>query len=300
VACGRTLLVLVFLLATLAVAGSPSATPRSGSRAGSLILFWSDTPYPSLWTIRPDGTHRHRIRLRRACKRPSLSPDRKWIVFDGMRRGADLLTEFDIQIVRRDGTGRRVLTSTADWEVDPQWSPDGTPISFTRRPPHGDWRYASIWTMRPDGSDQRLLTPGNKARWSPDGRRLVFSAPAAGSDGDLFIIDADGTNLRHLVVTPAVEWPSGWSPDGKRILFTRSFNDRAADVYVINADGTNERRLTRARGIESGGSWSPDGSRIVFSGDRYRRFHLFVMQADGSRRHELTVGQADDYDPSWR
>jgi TolB protein len=238
--------------------------------------------------------------LRRACKRPSLSPDRKWILFDGQRRGSDLLTEFDIQLVRRNGTGRRSLTNTPEWEIDGQWSPDGTRISFTRRPPHGDDRDASVWTMRPDGSDARFLTLGNTARWSPDGRHLVFSAPAAGTDGDLFIVDADGSRLRHLVVSPEVEWPNAWSPDGKRILFTRSFSDRASVLYVVDVDGTNERRLTRRSGLDGDGSWSPNGSRIVFASDRYGWSHLFVMRSNGTHRHELTRGQADDFAPSWR
>jgi Tol biopolymer transport system component len=277
------------------------ASSRAASPRGSLILFWSDSPIPSLWTVRPDGTHRHRIRLRQNCKRPRLSPDRKWIVFDGTPPGKPPLTDFDVQLVRRDGTGRHALTGSGDREIDAEWSPDGTRISFVR------WRWlegedsgdAWIWTMRSDGTDQRPVVHGNIARWSPDGSRLVFSAPTPESDGDLFVVNADGTGLRRLLATPQPEWPNAWSPNGGKILFTRSFGDRAADVYVIDADGSHVRRLTRAPRQDIGGTWSPDGSRIVFTSERLGRTHLFVMRANGTHQHAITHSGANDFDPSW-
>jgi hypothetical protein len=76
-------------------------------------------PYPSCWSIRPDGTHRRRVyRTRLNCKRPSLSRDRRWLAFDGAPPGKPAMTEFDVQIVRRDGTSRRSLTSSEAREID--------------------------------------------------------------------------------------------------------------------------------------------------------------------------------------
>jgi TolB protein len=292
---------LVCLLAALSAATPSAGAPRTSGRAGSLILFWSDSPIPSLWSIRPDGSHRHRISLRQNCKRPSLSPDRKWIVFDGTPPGKLPLTDFDVQVARRDGTGRRILVSSDDRELDARWSPDGTRISFERRrwAEGDDWRDSWIWTMRPDGGDARPLVRGSSARWSPDGKRLVFSAPTPGSDGDLFVIDADGTGLHRLLATPRLEQPNAWSPDGKKILFTRYPSDRESDVYAMDAAGTNVRRLTRAVRQDVGGTWSPDGSRIVFTSERLGRTHLFVMRANGTRQHAITARGANDFDPSW-
>jgi hypothetical protein len=67
-------LVVAGLLVVLAGgASSTAAAPSSAARVGSLILFWSDTPYPSLWSIRPDGSHRRLVfRTRQNCKRPVL------------------------------------------------------------------------------------------------------------------------------------------------------------------------------------------------------------------------------------
>jgi Tol biopolymer transport system component len=302
----RAFLILGGVVVAFAVGASAAAAPPSDVRSRSLILFWSDQPGgPALYSIRPDGSHRRWIfRIHRGCKRPSLSPDRRWIVFDGPLPGYQerWRQQFDVQVIRRDGTGRRTLTSSDDREIQAQWSPDGSRISYSRlrEADEDDWRLTWIWTMRPDGSDQQPLVNGNSAHWSPDGKQLVFSAPSAGSDGDLFVVNADGTGLRHLMATPTIEWPGDWSPDGRKILFTRSFSDTSSDLYVMNVDGTGVRRLTHARGIEADGSWSPDGSRIVYASNRFGWSHLFVMRADGTRRRELTNSRANDFSPSWR
>ena len=268
-----------------------------------MILFWSDTPYPSLWSIRPDGSHRRRVfRTRQNCKRPSLSPNRLWIVFDGAPPGKPPMSDFDIQVVRRDGTGRRTLAGTQDREINAQWSPDGRSISYERlrKADESDWRKTWIWTIRPDGSGAHRLVRGNNARWSPDGKRLVFSAPAARSRGDLFVIGADGRGMRRLLAGPELDWPNAWSPNGRRILFTRSYDDGTSQVYAMNADGTGVRRLTHARGENVGGSWSPNGTRIVFTSTRVGHSHLFAMRSDGTHERELTRRRADDFDPLWR
>ena len=124
-----------------------------------------------------------------------------------------------------------------DRETDPQWSPDGARISYSRlsKEDGEDWRKSWIWTVRPDGTDAKPLVRGNNARWSPNGEQLVFSAPTARSDGDLFVISADGTGLRRLLGTPRPEWPSDWSPNGKQILFTRQLFGGQTDVYAMNA-----------------------------------------------------------------
>jgi Tol biopolymer transport system component len=300
-----TRLTLACLAAALVAGAASAAAPRAPGRSGGLILFWSDTPIPSLWSIRPDGTHRQRVYLtRQNCKRPSLSPDRRWIAFDGAPPGKPAMSDFDIQVVRRDGTGRRTVAGTGDREIDAQWSPAGTRISYERlrKAVESDWRKTWIWTVRPDGTGARALVHGNNARWSPDGRRLVFSAPTARTDDDLFVIGANGRGLRRVLATPGLEQPSAWSPDGRRILFTRYAADGSgsSQVYVVNVDGTHVRQLTRALGENVGGSWSPDGTRIVFTSTRLGRSHLFVMRANGTGERELTRRNADDFDPVWR
>jgi Tol biopolymer transport system component len=285
----RVLALLVACIGCLA-AGAAGAPAKSDH---GLIAFWSDEPWPTIWTVRPDGSGLHRIlRNGQNAKRPALSPDLKRIVFDGTPPGRTPISDFDVQIVRRDGSGLRTLTHSKLWDTDAQWSPDGALISFTRAP-KDEWTRAWIWTVRPDGSNLLRLARGQLGRWSPDGRHLVLDAPTTTSQGNLFIVDADGSHRRLLVRSPELDQAADWSPDGRQILFTR-FNATSpgSTVWVVNVDGTGLRRV--AKGIA--GSWSPDGSSILYAAAFPGR--LFVTGADGSGKQAIpgVVGA----DPDWR
>lgn len=283
------------LVVALSCALFPSVSAGADDEKGNLDLigFWSDDPWPSIWTVRPDGSQRRRIlRTRQNAKRPRLSPNGQWVVFDGTRPGLTPISDFDIQLVRRNGRGRRTLTRSRFWDNDAQWSPDGRRISFSRTT-DADWTKAWIWTVRPDGTAPRKLARGQFGRWSPDGTRLALDSPTPASPGDLFIVDADGRNRRLLLASPELDQPADWSPDGKRILFTRySSTSSRSSVHVIGVDGAGLRRL----GAGIAGSFSPDGSRIVYT----KAFEgtLFVMRADGSGSRPLRgiVGA----EPDWR
>jgi Tol biopolymer transport system component len=281
-------------IALACLLGAATSAAHANPAGPGLIVYWRESPFPSIWAIRPDGTHARRIlRTRQNAKRARLSPDRSWVAFDGSSPGKAPLTDFDIQIVRLDGTGRRTLTDSDYWDIDAQWSPDGERLSFTRggRGELG-WPNTEIWIVRRDGTGLHGIGPGSDARWSPDGSKLLFDAPTSRSQADLFVMNADGTNRRQLLATRKLEGAAGWSLDGRKILFTR-FNDgsgRNADVFVMNADATNPRRL--AQGVA--GSWSPNGRRIVYT----TSLQLRIMNADGSHRRKLR--SAGIWDPDWR
>jgi Tol biopolymer transport system component len=245
--------VFVGLAATTAAAVTLGAGGGDGSGNRGLIVYWRDSPWPSIWAMQPDGSGRHRIlRNHQNAKRPVLSAGRAWVAFDGAPPGKRAMSDFDIQIVRLDGSGRRTLTRSSAWDVDAQWSPDGKLLSFSRQPPHPqDASGASVWIVQRDGSGLRRVVSGFGARWSPDGTRLVYET----RDGDLHVIGADGSGDRALLTGPALDWPAAWSRDGRKILFTRSPRTDVFDVFVVNADGTGVKRL--AHGVA--GSWSPDG-----------------------------------------
>jgi TolB protein len=117
------------------------------------------------------------------------------------------------------------------------------------------------------------------------------------SDGDLFVVNADGTGRNSLLATPEFEAPAAWSPNGTRILFTRFGEEGVADVFVLDSDGTNVRALTTAKGQDVAGAWSPDGSKILFTSERTGYAQLFVMDADGCHQHVLSPSSIDQSTP---
>jgi hypothetical protein len=102
---GRTLVLAGLVALTTAAAGDARA-PRNG-----LVSFWTGTGTPAVWVMRPDGSGRRLVtRFKQSAKRGSFSPDGRLLVFDGTRTATGRREDFDVQVVRLDGTGRRWLT----------------------------------------------------------------------------------------------------------------------------------------------------------------------------------------------
>src|SRR5437667_310835 len=108
----------------------------------------------------------------------------------------------------------------------------------------------------------------------------------ARADGaQLYLMNADGSNLAQLTHGPAVHFMPAVSPDGTKIAFTSNL-DGAFGIYVANADGSNPVRLTQ--GMDGDPVWSPDGTRIAFeSGREDGTSDVYFMNADGSNRFQL-------------
>ncbi len=152
----------------------------------------------------------------------------------------------------------------------------------------------AIFTVRPDGSELRNLTPRGEFErnpvWSPDGRKILFAREA-----DLYLMQADGTG--RVLIAPGSAEGGGynWSPDGSMIAFTPSglFGDVfIQELWVMGADGSNPRRLA-AEG--SSPTWAPDSRRIAYERDGQIR----VINVDGSGSARLTNQRFGASQPAW-
>jgi TolB protein len=138
------------------------------------------------------------------------------------------------------------------------------------------------------------VTRDGAPAWSPDGNQIAYYSEVGGQPADLFVMDADGRNVRQLTKTPEAEGYPAWSPDGRQIAFESHTPDGNFDVYVMKADGSNVRRLTREPRRDVGPAWSPDGLKLAFMSDRGgKEFNLYWMNADGSAVEQLTSGETD-------
>jgi Tol biopolymer transport system component len=122
-----------------------------------------------------------------------------------------------------------------------------------------DGHAADVVVARVDGSERRRLTddPGEDSSpvWSPDGSRIAFISDrdrdgrclfhdCIGHAGELYVMDADGSDQRRLTRTAATESSPSWSPDGRRIVFSRIADEDAdPDLYIVNVDTGAESRL---------------------------------------------------------
>ena len=168
----------------------------------------------------------------------------------------------------------------------------------------GNW---DIYSMDVNGNNLVQLTdhPASDLHpaGSPDGRRIAF-ASGRGVTHDLYVMDSDGNNVIRLTHDNFREGPPSWSPDGRKIAFT-SFCKLNCDIFTVDANGANRTRLTEHEMENFGPSWSPDGRKIAFvSALNFGALdprHIFVMNADGKGRRNLTGDTNLKYNsnPTW-
>ncbi len=166
-------------------------------------------------------------------------------------------------------------------------SRDGTKLAFNT--------LRQIWVMNADGSGAHVVVSGSSLvgtpSWSPDGSRLAFSDNRTGN-GDIYLIDADGTHVVRLTSNSNTEEGSpSWSPDGSRIAFS-DFEESTflSRIYTIGVDGIGLTRLSPDSAYDGTPSWSPDGAKIAFGTSPN---DIWVMDSDGSDRVDLTPGTID-------
>lgn len=215
--------------------------------------------------------------------------------FPGANGRIAFSSEGDIWTINADGSGLTRLTSTPEEEAQSAFSPDGTRITYRRRPTAGE--PYQVYVMNADGSDQRRISQSavndTQPGWSPDGNTLVFRRSTSGDpNADVWAMNADGTNVRALVTSPGADerYPV-FSADGSRLAFNSS-RDGQYEIYVANADGSAPQRLTTNPGYDSAPSWAPDGTRIAFERgdalDADTTKDIWIMDASGANQTQLT------------
>jgi dipeptidyl aminopeptidase/acylaminoacyl peptidase len=235
----------------------------------------------------PTGAEGSRLTRPGEDSEPAWSPDGRRLAFTRLERTPGAA------IIVRDERGReRMVAAFGNDSQEAAWSPDGKWIAFTA----GAWG-RTIYTIRPDGSDSRVLVPGElwvfprSPAWSPDGRSLAFSEnrrDIVTGLNDIYLIDRDGSNRRKL--TENGSQPS-WSPDGKSIVFVRD-----ADLVAIGVDGRDERVLTSTPEREADPAWSPDGRWIAFE----REGDILLVRPNGSGEAVVRGTALLESDPAWR
>ena len=233
-------------------------------------------------------------------------PDNKHIIYSSTHLGDEKCPEtpmkvngkyiwpiydsYDIFVADLEGNIVKQLTNEIGYDAEPTVSPKGDKIVFTSTR-SGD---IELYTMNIDGSDVKQITHelgyDGGAFFSPDGTKLIFRSSRPKTDEEikeykdllaqglvqptemeLYICNADGSELRQLTKMGNANWSPFFHPSGKKIIFSSNYESPRGfpfDLYMIDIDGKNLERITYGQSFNAFPVFSNDGKKLIFSSNR--------------------------------
>lgn len=174
--------------------------------------------------------------------------------------GWDYDPYYDIYTATRDGDDLVNLTNTEGYDAEGSYSSDGSRILFASN------REAY----------SRPLSLAEQALFEDDASYFM----------DLYIMDADGSNVQQLTSSPGYDGGPFFSPDDSSIVWRRFNPDgNSAEIWTMDADGSNQRQLTAEAMVSWGPYFHPSGEYIIYSSNvlGHANFELFMIDVEGQK-----------------
>jgi Tol biopolymer transport system component len=207
-------------------------------------------------------------------------------------------------VANEDGTGERLLvrrSNATEWFMGlPAWSPDGKTIACIAASSIGGQNFSVLAVNVADGTQRQVGTTkwtwAKYLTWLGDGSGLMASAADSTTapwqvwyisypDGAARRITNDLSDYRVRSVTA----------DSKTLLAVQGNTSTDVSVGPVSGDASQLKQVTFTRGDRiNQGAWTPDG-KIVFDSKAGANYNLWVMNADGGNRRQITNGTEDDY-----
>ena len=207
---------------------------------------------------------------------------------------------FTLRITDADGEGGQVALTSVEPIISPAWSPDGRELAYVSF----EQQKAVVVVQDVASGQRRVLAnfrgSNSAPAWSPDGRSLVLSMSRDGGT-QLFSIARDGSGVKRLTQSGAIDTEASFSPDGRTIYFV---SDRGGgpQIYRMPAAGGNAERVTFAGAYNISPAVSPDGRTLAYIsrlGGGSFRLHTMDLSNGASGNIQALSDTNEDESPSF-
>ncbi|MEM7545189.1 MAG: M28 family peptidase [Pseudomonadota bacterium] len=224
-----------------------------------------------------------------------ISPDGKRVMFSSTQFDAEAQAKMQAELdFRASGQTRRY-----QWDYDPAYE------IVERDLETGEFRqltdalgYDAEGSYSPDGS--KILFASNRHAYSEElsAEDAALLARDPSFFMELYVMDADGGNVRRLTDAPGYDGGPFWSADGTQFTWRRFSQDGArAEIYVANADGGDQREITDLGVMSWAPFFHPSGEYLIFNTNLqgFANFELYIVDAKGEKQ-PVRVSDRDGFD----
>ncbi|ATB35215.1 TolB protein [Cystobacter fuscus] len=281
-------------------ASAPMSLEERRALPGVIAFVSERAPQRDVWLVRPSGGESQLTRAPEDEYPVAPSPDGAAMLVVSAAEVGGLHLE-QLWLVPLGGGPRVKVTEPRGRARNPSWAPDGSWLvvesdargfsDVVRQAPRADAEVLELATAREGNFEPSV---------SPDGTRVVFVSSRDG-DPELYVMKADGTDVRRLTHFHREDMVPRWSPDGQWISFLSDREGRTR-LYVMKPDGTQLRPVSGSAtvGEEREPAWSPDGRKLAFvAASKDTKARIWVVDVAGGEPVALTRGQAVDDQPAW-
>jgi DNA-binding winged helix-turn-helix (wHTH) protein len=194
----------------------------------------------------------------------------------------DLAHATEANAIKRIVTGQESIGG-------PQPSPDGKRLTYYMQSTDSN---LEIWVCNADGSSPKKLTSMGRTgtpRWSPDGRWIAFDSDGRYGSSNIYLVPANGGQVRTVVADAGNNSVPSWSRDGKFIYFAsnRGGGWEGDQVWKVPAEGGEPVQITRQGGFSAYESF--DGHTLYYAKSRYENPEIWQVPVNGGPESRVTL-----------
>jgi TolB protein len=202
-------------------------------------------------------------------------------------------SRYALQIADADGYGAQSILISPEPILSAAWSPDGARMAYVSLQHKKPVVYVQSLTASRQPAPVANYRGSNSApAWAPDGKQLAVVLSKDGPS-QIYLMNPDGSNVRRITYSGAIDTEPFFSPDGQFIYFT-SDRGGSPQIYRMPAQGGEATRLTFEGSYNVTPRVSPDGKSLAYISRVDGQFRLALMDLASRQTQLLTDGQRDE------